>query len=122
MDLLYIGLGGAAGSIARYQAAIWIAKKSKNSFLLATFAINITGAVLLGLVSGMPGRETSLLLCDGFLGAFTTFSTFMYEGFCLFENNRKLNALVYIFLSLAIGIAGYAMGRWMAGFWQGSII
>lgn len=117
MDLIYVGLGGVAGSIARYQATIWIAKKYKNSILSATFAINICGAILLGILSGLPGRDISLLLCDGFLGAFTTFSTFMYEGFCLFENNRKLNALVYILASLAIGVAGYAMGRWIGGLW-----
>jgi fluoride exporter len=117
MELIYLGLGGAAGSIARYQAARWIARKSNNSYLLATFAINISGAIALGIVSAIPGREISLLLSDGFLGAFTTFSTFMYEGFCLFENNRRKNALVYILLSLAVGVAGYALGYWISRFW-----
>lgn len=116
MDLLFIGLGGAAGSIARYQTARWIAGKSKNSYLLATFIINISGAIVLGIVSGIQSREISLLLSDGFLGAFTTFSTFMYEGFCLFDNNRRKNAAVYILLSLGVGLAGYAAGYSIRGF------
>lgn len=113
MDFLYVGLGGIAGSIARYQATMWIAKKYNNSFLTATFVINICGATALGILSGLPGREVSLLLCDGFIGAFTTFSTFMYESYCLFENKRKLNALAYILLSLSVGLAGYALGYWI---------
>ena len=51
-----------------------------------------------------------LLLGDGFLGAYTTFSTFMYEGFNLFEGRDKLNAFSYILGTLILGIIGYAVG------------
>ena len=51
-----------------------------------------------------------LLIADGFLGAYTTFSTFMYEGFNLFQENEKKNAFFYIGGSLVIGIIGYIIG------------
>ena len=54
--------------------------------------------------------QVFLLLADGFLGAFTTFSTFMYEGFNLFQENERLNALVYIISSVFLGIVGFVMG------------
>ncbi|NYC94583.1 fluoride ion exporter CrcB/FEX [Clostridium acetobutylicum] len=55
-----------------------------------------------------------MILADGFLGAYTTFSTFMYEGFNLFENKKKLNALIYILSSIIIGILGFYMGEFIS--------
>ena len=51
-----------------------------------------------------------LLLADGYLGAYTTFSTFMYEGFNLFRGKEKMNAFTYILGSLFLGIIGYVLG------------
>lgn len=111
MEILLIGLGGAAGSVTRYSIGKWIAQRGSGAFPWGTFFVNITGAVLLGMVTGFdPGKNISLLLVDGFLGAYTTFSTFMYEGFELFLGNEKKNAVFYILFSLAIGIAGYFVG------------
>jgi len=55
-------------------------------------------------------------LADGFLGAYTTFSTFMYEGFSLFKENEKLNAFTYIFASLFLGIIGFVIGAQLGKF------
>lgn len=111
MNLIIVGLGGSLGSLARYQLGKIVSSKVSTSFPLGTFIINITGAILLGIVSGLElGNNFYLLFGDGFLGAYTTFSTFMYEGFNLFKDNDKLNAFVYIISSLVLGIIGYAIG------------
>ena len=111
MDLIWVGIGGTFGSLARFQLGKIIAQKSKSSFPVNTFIINISGAILLGIVTGIGvGNDLSLLLADGFLGAFTTFSTFMYEGFNLFKDNEKKNAIVYIISTLILGIIGYTTG------------
>lgn len=111
MDLLLVGIGGALGSIARFKLGKLIAEKTETTFPAGTLIINVTGALLLGYVcSAGIGRDTYLLLADGFLGAYTTFSTFMYEGFNLFQENEKLNALTYIVGSLILGLIGYVLG------------
>ncbi len=111
MQLLLVCIGGAFGSIARYAVGKKISKKADTDFPLGTFIINISGAILLGLLNGSgSGKNMLLLLGDGFLGAYTTFSTFMYEGFDLFRKNEKKTALLYTVCSLLLGIAGFFAG------------
>jgi len=111
MTYLLIGIGGALGSLARYKLGREISERSRSAFPVGTFAINITGAFLLGLVIEIDMSDNAILfLTEGFLGAYTTFSTFMYEGFNLFQENEKMNALIYICGSLVIGIIGFALG------------
>ncbi len=115
MAFAFVGLGGLLGAIARYEIGRQIAKRMDPGFPVATLLVNITGAILLGLVTGFDtGGKVYLLIGDGFLGAFTTFSTFMYEGFHLIKGTRKLNAAVYIGGSIVVGIAGYFIG-WQLG-------
>ena len=108
---LLVGIGGALGSLVRFSIGRAISQRTITAFPMGTFIINITGAFLLGVVStiGLNGN-IYLLLADGFLGAYTTFSTFMYEGFNLFQDNEKMNALIYILGSLVIGIVGFIGG------------
>jgi len=111
MDLVFVGIGGVLGSLARYQLGKVITEKSNTTFPLGTFIINITGAILLGIISSLDANKNMyLLLGDGFLGAYTTFSTFMYEGFNLFQENEKLNAFTYILGSLFLCVIGYVFG------------
>jgi CrcB protein len=111
MEYFLVGIGGALGSLTRFSFARIIEEKSKTTFPLGTFFINITGAFLLGIVSTIGlNKSIYILLADGFLGAYTTFSTFMYEGFNLFKGNEKMNAFVYMLGSLIIGIIGFAIG------------
>lgn len=106
-----VGVGGMLGGLCRFQLGKIISQKSGTVFPLGTFLINITGAALLGLLTGMGiGGQTYLALGDGFLGAFTTFSTFMYEGFHLFQENEKLNAFTYVLGTLFLGIIGFTAG------------
>ncbi|WPC44631.1 fluoride efflux transporter CrcB [Clostridium sp. JS66] len=111
MEILLVGIGGILGSLTRFSLGKFISKYSKSPFPIGTFIINITGAILLGIVSYIGiNKNMYLLIGDGFLGAYTTFSTFMYEGFNLFEKNFKLNAITYILLSFILGIIGYIIG------------
>jgi CrcB protein len=109
--LLTVGLGGACGSLTRFVLNNAIIKKSRHQFPVSTMIINTTGAFLLGLVVNLninPGLL--LLLADGFLGAYTTFSTLMFEGFTLFTNRKLLNAAVYIAGTLITGLIAYVLG------------
>lgn len=118
MDYILVGAGGIFGSIARYALGKYISQHTKSKFPLGTFIINITGAFLLGILTGAQASKTLyLFLGDGFLGAYTTFSTFMYEGFNLFQDREKLNAFIYILGSLLIGIVGFAIGLQVGKIW-----
>lgn len=111
MGYLLVGIGGIFGSITRFVLGKYISERSKTVFPRGTFIINITGAFLLGIVTAFQNYTNAyLLLGDGFLGAYTTFSTFMYEGFNLFQEEEKLNALKYVLGSLLLGILGFVLG------------
>lgn len=111
MDFLLVGIGGIFGSLTRFSLGKFISNRCKSSFPLGTAFINITGAILLGIISSInANKNLYLLFGDGFLGAYTTFSTFMYEGFNLFHENNKLNGFVYILSSIILGIIGYSIG------------
>jgi len=111
MEYVLVGIGGALGSLTRFALGKIIAVRTHTRFPIVTFLINITGAFLLGVISTLGmNKGLYVLFGDGFLGAYTTFSTFMYEGFNLFQDNEKLNAFIYIIFSFILGIAGFIMG------------
>ncbi|MEY8001394.1 fluoride efflux transporter CrcB [Clostridium sp. Mt-5] len=111
MTYLLLAIGGALGSLFRYSLGKFMSKNSNTSFPIGTFIINITGAILLGVVTSIHINSNLLLLLgDGFLGAYTTFSTLMYEDLNLFQSKEKLNAYIYILSSLFLGTIGFALG------------
>lgn len=110
MEYILVGIGGVFGSIARYSLGKIISNRSKTSFPLGTFIINITGAFLLGIVYSINSRSSYLIFGDGFLGAYTTFSTFMYEGLGLFKDREYINAAIYIGISVVLGFIGFYLG------------
>ena len=117
MQYVLVGIGGAFGSLVRYTLGRFIAEKTKTNFPFGAFIINITGALLLGIVSSSGASSSlQLLLADGFLGAYTTFSTLMCEGFNLFKDRNSLNAVVYIVSSLVLGLVGFIVGTKVACF------
>ncbi|MHB1483489.1 MAG: fluoride efflux transporter CrcB [Saccharofermentanales bacterium] len=111
MDVFLVAIGGAFGSLTRFQLGKVVSNKSGSSYPVGTFFINISGAFLLGVLSGMNPIDKNfyLLAADGFLGAYTTFSTFMYEGFSMF-NDKKKNAAVYITTTFLLGLIGFFTG------------
>lgn len=118
--LFFVGLGGAVGSILRYFISIYISKSYSGEFPLATFFINITGCILIGLFIGLAERyqfinaDIRLFLVTGLCGGYTTFSTFSYENLQLIQNNNFIVLFSYIFFSLFIGIIGVWLGNFLS--------
>ena len=114
---LLVGLGGAMGAMARYAAALAMAKLWSQPFPLATMLINIAGSVLMGMVMGALARLTPawgetarLFVAVGILGGFTTFSSFSLETIVLIERGELLLAGAYVLLSVVICLIGLYLG------------
>jgi len=111
MEYFLVAMGGTLGGTTRYIIGKYISEKSNCNFPFGTFIINITGAILFGIfLSFQVSQSFYLFFGEGFFGAYTTFSTFMYEGFKLFQTNEKLHLLIYVLGSLALGIIGLFIG------------
>ena len=111
MDLIFVAVGGALGSLARFKLGNMILLRSNSAYPIGIIIINISGAIFLGIATAFDfSNNINLLLADGFLGAYTTFSTFMYQGFNLFHDKKKLNAIIYISITLFIGIISFFIG------------
>jgi fluoride exporter len=106
-NFILVGLGGAVGSMLRYAAAIFITAKH---FPAATFAVNIAGSFIIGVVLALSVKDESFLnnwklfLATGICGGFTTFSAFSAENVALLQNGKHAIALLYITLSIVLGI------------------
>jgi CrcB protein len=118
--ILLVGLGGFLGANARYLLGLWVATRYGTTFPLATFIANVTGSFVLGLIMGlldvhMLAPAARLSLGIGFVGAYTTFSTFTYETLRLIESGSLLLASLNVVGSVAVGmlaaIVGLAAGR-----------
>jgi CrcB protein len=121
MNLLLIAIGGAAGSLARYGTAVLFAgPPDRTAFPWGTFAANLIGCLLVGYVNGLLLEkvirpEMRFLLTIGFIGGFTTFSTFGYEAATFLRDGNYARAAAYLVLSNIAGIAlvfvGLALAR-----------
>lgn len=107
MKLLIIGSGGFAGAILRYTLSKFF--NERYAFLnypIGTVIVNITGTFFLCLLMGLSIREfgisknMTLFFCTGFLGSFTTFSTFIFENISLTQNSTHIGFLIYFCLSI----------------------
>lgn len=119
-SIMVIALGGALGALSRYGLGYWISNKWNQGFPLHTFIINITGAFLLGFLNILFIEKLTISplwrlgIGIGFLGAYTTFSTFGYEVVMLLEGGSLLTAGLYTLLSVIIGFVGVALGVGLA--------
>ncbi|MDR3584227.1 MAG: fluoride efflux transporter CrcB [Desulfosporosinus sp.] len=115
-SILVIAIGGALGAMSRYGLGFWISSKWNQGFPLGTFIINITGAFLLGFLNILFIEKLTISplwrlgIGVGFLGAYTTFSTFSYEVIMLLEGGSLLTAGLYTSLSVIVGFTGVALG------------
>lgn len=115
-----IGAGGFVGAITRYILATWIGQKWGRSFPFGTFAINVSGSFLIGLLMTflterfMANPLWRLLLVVGFLGAYTTFSTFEYETGKLLTDGEYLLGALNVVLSVLVGFASLKIGQFIA--------
>lgn len=112
---LLVAIGGAFGAVARYGVNLLFAN-TLLPFPFATFLVNVSGSFLIGflLIKFEANETVKLLFVTGFLGAYTTFSTFEYETFQLTQTKQLLTAFAYIALSFAVGFIGVASGIWLA--------
>ncbi len=118
-NILIIGAGSALGGIARYLVGRVIGQAGGDSFPWATLTVNLAGCLIIGLICGLMARGAGLgdgwrlFLTVGFCGGFTTFSTFMNEGYMLIEGGRLLSAAIYAGGSIAGGLAMVGLGYWL---------
>nr|WP_255488014.1 fluoride efflux transporter CrcB [Pontibacter sp. KCTC 32443] len=113
-----IGAGSFIGGASRYLLALFIQSRSTLAFPLATLTINIVGCFLIGLVFGFASKGTitpewRLFLATGILGGFTTFSAFSYETVHMLQNNQFGQAILYISVSVLLGLLATFAGLWL---------
>jgi CrcB protein len=119
-ELLYIFIGGGTGSVLRYMAQQLLHERIvPYHFPWATFAVNLIGSFLIGLIYALSERfnlssEVRLSLTAGLCGGFTTFSTFSNDGVALLKGGFYATFLLYVLLSVCIGIIA-AMAGWVCG-------
>ncbi len=114
MTILYIALGGMAGTLSRYGLEGWIQSRTATGFPLGTLTVNVTGSLLLGFIIRVA-TGTALISPDiraavtiGFCGAFTTMSTFSYESVALLNDGDYVRAALYMSATIA-GCVGAVM-------------
>jgi CrcB protein len=120
MASLHVALGGGIGALLRYQLGRamvqWLGPAMVSIFPWATLAVNAIGSLLMGLLAGWlahrgeGGDQLRLLLGIGVLGGFTTFSAFSLEMVMLIQRGQFTFALLYLILSVGLGISGLLFG------------
>ncbi len=119
--VLGISAGGVLGAICRYQLGRMIMEKWGRTFPIGTFVINVTGAFVICFLAALNTRfglfsaALYTAMTVGFLGAYTTFSTYAYEAIKLLEDRESLNAAGYVLGSVLAGLAAAWLG-YLAGF------
>lgn len=114
--VLLIAVGGAVGTLARYELSLAV-PVHPGTLPITTLLINVVGAFLLGALLGTIGRDAPNdrimrpLLGVGFLGGFTTFSTFAVETVQLVRHDHAALAAVYVIASIALGLAAARSGE-----------
>ncbi|HME48249.1 fluoride efflux transporter CrcB [Mycobacterium sp.] len=110
-----LALGGV-GAVLRFLVDRTLAARIARSFPFGTLTVNISGAVLLGLISGLTLSPAAALLAGtAFVGSYTTFSTWMLETQRLSEERQLWPALANIVISVVLGVAAALLGQWIAG-------
>lgn len=119
MTYLYITIGAVAGAPLRYFLQGRVQELTGAGFPWGTLVVNVTGCLLMGLLltlaedRGALSREARLLLVTGFLGSYTTFSTFGWESYALIQDRELIQAGTNLLLSVAVGLAAV---------WAGAVI
>lgn len=117
--MLFVGIGGVFGAISRFLLGKWITSKTSVVFPFGTWIINISGSFVLGLLAVLHLGNVIpvwswLLFGTGFLGAYTTFSTFGYETIQMLQKKDTKRALIYVLSSMILGILFASIGGLIA--------
>lgn len=116
LKILSVAVGGALGAVARYLVNVSPAANVFDKFPFPTFLINVVGSFLIGFLmivfaeKVVVGENFRMAVMVGFVGAFTTFSTFEIEIFGLMREKQLLVAFLYLALSVLVGFAGVLAG------------
>lgn len=120
LKIFSVAVGGAFGAAARYLINVSPLHKIFQPFPFPTFFINVAGSFLIGFLLILltdkyaVNDNLRLAVMVGFLGAFTTFSTFELEIWGLIKENQLFTAFLYLFLSVFFGFAAVLSGVWLA--------
>lgn len=120
LRLFLLGVAGAAGTISRYVLGGWTHQLFGTAFPYGTLVVNISGCLVVGFVGTLveerlffsPNLRTALLI--GFLGAFTTFSSFAYETWALFKDGEIMMAGLNVLASVVTCFVGLMIGVFLA--------
>jgi CrcB protein len=124
LEVALLSVGGALGVNARYWLAVWMSGWAGSRFPWATFAINVSGSFAIGLLATilarwLPHHPARLFFLVGFLGGYTTFASFAFEGQILWGRGEIARALAYLGGSVVAGfvavVLGIMLGRAIVG-------
>jgi CrcB protein len=121
MRTLFVAVGGTLGVLSRYYLQAWILERTGPS-ILALFVINVSGAFAIGLVTTLAvernliNADIRLLLTTGFLGGYTTFSSWMFESIQLVEAGNIMRAAINVVGSSVAGLVAVYLGIVIARF------
>ncbi len=119
MTWIAVAVGGALGAMARYGISIWVFQQSSHKFPYATLGVNVLGSFIMGILfvliverAALPVEMRSLLMI-GFLGAFTTFSTFSLDALSLWQNGHLFMALLYVLATVVLCLFAISSSIWL---------
>lgn len=115
VHFILVLIGGAIGSGSRYLLSLYITRSYPATFPYATFAVNIIGCLLIGIIYGLAERfqlavQWRLFLATGLCGGFTTFSAFAYENILLLQSEKYTAFVINTFGSCMLGFAAVFVG------------
>lgn len=115
--MMMVAVGSALGAVSRFALGHWLLQRGFRHPVAATLAVNLSGCLLAGFLAGYPGplqTLTARFLLTGYLGSYTTVSTFSLETLGLWNQGRRGLATGYILVSLVGGLALAALGWFVA--------
>jgi CrcB protein len=125
LPFLVIAVGAALGANARYLVGLYVAERLGTAFPYGTFLINVSGSLVIGFFLTVISSRLALnplwrlFFATGFLGGYTTFSSYTFEAATLWRAGAVLPAVGYLFGSVLLGMlgvcAGMAVGAWLSG-------
>lgn len=118
-NIFLVLTGSALGGVIRFIISAYLQNRVSSKFPLGTFSVNLIGCFIIGAIfaliskSSLGNNDIRLLLATGFCGGFTTFSAFAIENLDMIKNGNYTIALIYIVLSIVLGITATLAGTLM---------